>query len=112
MPAIPAIEKRQAPASNIEDLARMLNAFVSAVVDGVRPLLASPRARSVVQSGVAVAATATVINHKVNLGVARTPNGWAITDIDTNATVKRTAWDASTITLQASGACTVQLEVW
>ncbi len=112
MPALPAIEKRQAPEDTLESLAQVVNAFIGAVVDGIRPLLTNPRARSVVQSGVAVAATATVINHKVNLGAAKTPNGWAITDINANATVKRTAWDATTITLQASGACTVQLEVW
>jgi len=92
-------------------LVRVLTDLVGSIADAFAPLNANPRARSVVQS-IPIAATATVVNHKVNLGAAKHPNGWAIIDIDTNATVKRTAWDATTITLQASAACVVSLEVW
>lgn len=55
---------------------------------------------------IAVAATPTVIVHKLG----RQPQLWILCDQDTTTTIKRTAWDANTITLQAGAACTVS--VW
>lgn len=113
MPALAAFRKLL-PADDAElpELIRVFCDFVKAVDDAFLPLNVNPRARSVVQKSISVGATATVINHKVALGAAKTPNGWHVTDIDTNATIKRTAWDQTTITLTASAACVVQLEVW
>jgi len=53
-----------------------------------------------------------VVPHKLTLAPAVTPNGWAITDIDQNASVYRVAWDATTITIQSGSTCNVILEVW
>lgn len=57
---------------------------------------------------VAVATTATSIPHKLG----RQPLGWVLTDQDTAATVRRSAWDAKHLTLIASAACTVGLWVF
>jgi hypothetical protein len=112
MPALPAFRVVQPDDDGDPDMmVRVLRALVQSCADSLRPLLLSSRSSSVVQS-VSIGTGATVINHKVSLGAAKNPNGWAITDIDTNATVKRTAWDATTITLIASAACVAQLEVW
>lgn len=50
---------------------------------------------------------ATVINHGLN----RTPQLWIICDQDTLTTVKRTAWDNNSITLEAASACTISIWV-
>ena len=113
MPALPGFRKyRLSESPATDELTRVFGAAMQALEDVLRPLTNNPRASSVVQSNVAVLATATVINHKLALGAGKNPNGWLITDIDTNATVKRAAWDASTITLVASSPCVIQLEVW
>ncbi len=65
---------------------------------------------NVLTSQLVTAANPVAINH----GLGRTPVMWLITDQDTNTTVKRTAWDANTITLQADSAgsdCTISLYV-
>lgn len=58
--------------------------------------------------GAEVGTSATAINHLLG----RQPKGWAVVDIDTAATVHRTAWDSRTLTLVASSACTVSLWVY
>lgn len=47
----------------------------------------------------------------INHGLNRVPQVWVITDQDTLTTVKRTAWDLNTITLQSGSDCTVSLWV-
>lgn len=39
----------------------------------------------------------------------RTPRGWFLTDLDTNTTVWRTAWDSGKITLDCGADCAVRL---
>lgn len=56
---------------------------------------------------VSVGTSPTVINH----GLQRVPQAWVAVDQDTNTTVKRTAWDTNTITLQAGSACVIALWV-
>lgn len=58
--------------------------------------------------GVSVGTSATAIAHKLG----RQPRGWWVVDQDTAATVRRSAWDATTLTLIASSACTVSLWVY
>jgi len=113
MPGRPAF-KPQFLAANAEPntLALVFSSFVQAVAAAVAPLLANPRANSSVQTVALVAATPKVVPHKLTLAPAVTPNGWAITDIDQNASVYRVAWDATTITIQSGSTCNVQLEVW
>ena len=50
---------------------------------------------------------ATVINH----GLGRQPQIWVICDQNTNTTVWRTAWNSSSITLEAGSDCTISLWV-
>jgi hypothetical protein len=42
----------------------------------------------------------------------RLPRGWRIVDIDANQSVWRNAWTSSTITLEASGAVNIRVEVF
>jgi len=93
-------------------LARVFAAFVGAVVEVVAPLLANPRSSSTVQRVALVAGVPKVVTHKLSLGTAKVPNGWAITDIDVNGSVFRVAWDATTITIQSGSTCNITLEVW
>lgn len=58
-------------------------------------------------TAVSVAATPTTIAHKLG----RQPQVWVLCDQDTTTTIKRTAWDSNTITLQAGAACTVSIWV-
>jgi hypothetical protein len=48
---------------------------------------------------------------KVNTGLTKTPTVWTLGDITAAATVYRVAWDASSITLQASADCTIAIWV-
>jgi hypothetical protein len=106
---LPALKRiNVAAATDPGVLARQLMQFIQYLVTSVDPLLARPRAVSSVQSVDLIAATPKVISHRLG----QTPLGWLITDIDTNTTVRRNAWDDRTITLQAAANCTVQLEVW
>ncbi len=108
MPALPAIEKRQAPDDSLDSLAQVVNAFIGAVVDGIRPLLASPRARSVNTPQTLTGAADTVCNHK--LGVK--PQGWLFLRPNAAATVYEVSLTDTTITLHASATVTGFLEVW
>lgn len=56
---------------------------------------------------VSVGTAATSINHRLN----RVPQVWVICDQNTNTTIKRTAWNSNSITLQAGSACVINLWV-
>lgn len=58
-------------------------------------------------TGVSVSSSGTVISHKLG----RQPLLWVICDQDTNTTVKRTAWNSNTITLESAANCTISLWV-
>lgn len=49
-----------------------------------------------------------VIDHRLG----RQPQGWLIIDLNANATVYRSGWSDLTITLTASGPCTVSLYIF
>jgi hypothetical protein len=57
---------------------------------------------------VSLATGTNVIYHNLK----RIPSGWILTDRNGTATVYRSAWDSTTITLVASAALTVSLEVF
>src|SRR5690348_7176260 len=92
-------------------LARLILQLQDYLTTAVAPLLARTRAFSVSQSVDFVAATPKQINHGLPLSTGKTPSGWFVTDIDANTTIKRTAWDDKTITLQAANDCTATIEV-
>lgn len=50
----------------------------------------------------------TLVNH----GLGRQPIGWALADIDGAATVYRSAWDSSKLSLVSSAAVSAKLLVW
>lgn len=106
--------RRVAITSNVSatELTRIFLQFVDNLAASLEPLLANPRSQGSVQSVTLVAATSKVVNHMVTVPVGKTPNGWAVTDINAAATVRRADWDETTITLVASANCTIQLEVW
>ncbi len=54
-----------------------------------------------------LSASATSFNH----GLTRAPQVWVITDQNTTTTVKRTAWDENSITLQSGADCTISIWV-
>ncbi len=58
-------------------------------------------------TGISVGTSPTTISHKLG----RQPQLWLIADQNTLATVKRTAWNTNTITLQASSACVISIWV-
>ena len=68
----------------------------------------NPLLDGVLLNTVSVGTTATRIAHKL----ARQPLGWILTDQDTAATVRRSAWDKKHLTLIASAACKVSLWVF
>jgi len=94
------------------ELGRIVGQLVDNLMAALEPLLSNNRCLSTTQSVDLTAATPEVIDHKLTIGIGKTPNGWQIIDIDAAATVYRSAWDDKTITLVASANCTVQLEVF
>ena len=87
-------------------------AFVAAMRESLGPLLARPRAFSTVQTVEFLAAAPKIINHRLTLKPGKTPLGWLVSDVNAAVTIHRTAWDDSTVTLEASGDVTAQIEVW
>lgn len=59
-------------------------------------------------NGIALDTTPTVIGH----GLGRIPSAWQVVDRNAAQAVFRLSWTDATITLQASGPVTVNLEVW
>jgi hypothetical protein len=106
--------KRISVASSVkpQELARQLTQFLGYLTESLNPLLAKPRALSTVQDVTLVAATAKTVNHGLDLKTGQTPQGWLVTDITANTTVRRNSWDEKTITIQAAANCDVRLEVW
>jgi hypothetical protein len=86
---------------NIQNLANQLFA-------GQTPQPTGPFIGGSILSGLSVlAASAVAFNH----GLGRVPQVWTITDQGASAVVWRTAWDATTITLQSSADCTINIWV-
>lgn len=56
-------------------------------------------------TGIAVGTSPTAINH----GLGRQPQVWVLCDQNTATTVFRTAWNSSSIMLEAGTACVVSL---
>lgn len=58
------------------------------------------------------AATPLRLLHGLALPSGATPAGWIVVDTDAAATFHRTAWDADSITLTASGNCNAKVWVF
>lgn len=56
----------------------------------------------------ALASGPNIIDHRLG----RQPQGWIITDLNANVTLYRSEWSPTTLTLVASGPCTVSLYVY
>lgn len=93
-------------------LSRLILQLQSNVAELLERLTENPHSIRTVQSVTLVAATPKVVNHKLQLPTGKTPNGWLVSDINANTTVRRNAWDNKTITMQAANNCIIQLEVW
>jgi hypothetical protein len=75
----------------------------------INPVLASPTNNSSILEGVKLVSGVNVINHLLG----RPMQGWIITDINAAITVYRSApMNNLTLTLTASGAATVNIEVF
>lgn len=93
-------------------LARQLMQMIAGLREAVNRLLASPEALATYQEVELVAATEKQVGHKLDLREGQTPNGWLVTDIDANTTVRRNSWDHRIIAIQAANNCTITLKVW
>lgn len=72
-------------------------------------LLNNPSLQNTLLKGVVLASGANVINHRLG----RTPQGWRVADLNAAVTIYRSAaFNDKTLTLTASGAATINLEVF
>lgn len=96
--------------ASVDAVSRLLLQLQSNVGTVLDRLLRNPRHDYVTLSAQSLAGGVdTTLSHKLG----RVPQGWAITDITGNdATVRRVSWTGTTLTLRASAAVTVNLEVW
>jgi hypothetical protein len=62
----------------------------------------------VLLESVAIVTTGTAIDHTLG----RQPRGWKVVDVDAAATIYRSAWSETTLTLVPSADCTVSLWVF
>ena len=62
--------------------------------------------------GAPVTADLALGSNMVAHGLRKTPTGWIVIDRDSAATVYRTAWDKTHLTLQVSAAVTVKMWVF
>lgn len=75
----------------------------------INPLLANPSLQNLILKDIVLASGSNVINHKLG----RKMQGWRIVDRDSAATVYRSApLNDLTLTLTASAAVTISLEVF
>jgi hypothetical protein len=75
----------------------------------LNPILAKPLTSSQTLKGIVLAEGSNVILHKL----ARQMQGWYITDLNAAVTIYRSApFNSTTLTLTASGAATVNIEVF
>lgn len=86
-----------------------LDKALAALSAAIEPYLGKPYLRSTTLSRVSVGTSATPINHKLQ----QEPQGWMVTRVTgAGATLYESARDARQLTLIASAACVVDLEVW
>lgn len=84
-----------------------VNRFQQNVKNTLDPITKTPIIDGILITGIVLTTTATNVPHKLG----RQPLMWIIADQNTTTTVKRTAWDATTITLISGATCTVNLWV-
>lgn len=93
----------------IQSADREINDVQSAIGDTLRAVVAHEQLTGARIQSVAVPSTGIAVSH----GLGRVPMGWQVTDLLDHGTVRRTAWDARTITLESnSGTVRVDVFVW
>lgn len=85
---------------------------VTALQDNVT-LVLNQVTKKVVIDGVQLTAISLATgSNRINHTLGRQPLGWIVTDINAAVVPYRTAWDANTITLVATGSVTVNLWIY
>jgi hypothetical protein len=91
--------------TNILPLSLMQNTWAAQL----NPVLSNPTTNPGILTGIILVSGVNVINHKLG----RLMQGWKVTDINAAITLYRSApFNSSTLTLTASGAATINLEVF
>jgi hypothetical protein len=72
----------------------------------------NPIARVALLGGQTITVTLSAGTNKIQHKLGVTPSGWFVTDTTSAVTIYRTAWDQNFLTLNASGACTVDMWVY
>ncbi len=93
------------PPKRIQSPDRVLNDVQDGIIEFARKVARFAPIDSVRVVQVVLAASETPVAH----GLARRPEGWIVSDIDTDATVRRVSWDERHVTLRASASCVVDL---
>ena len=93
----------------VQSTNREINDVQDAVAETLRRIVHNDQLSGQRVATVSVTSTGTEISH----GLGRTPIGWYVTDILDHGTVRRTAWDSRTITLESnSGTIRCDVFVW
>lgn len=93
----------------VQSANREVNDVQSATGDTLRAIVAHEQLTGAHIQSVSVPSTGVTVSH----GLGRVPLGWYVTDLLDHGTVKRTAWDSRTITLESnSGTVRIGLFVW
>jgi hypothetical protein len=103
-----AISKRAFVRSQLAEVDLAVARVQEAARDSLQRVIDGGLLKGRLIESVAVDAGGVSIAH----GLGRRPLGWIVADINTNAFVHRTAWDARTITLAGSKAATISVWVY
>jgi hypothetical protein len=85
---------------------------VTALQDNVTLVLNQVTKKVVIDGVQLTAISLTTGSNRINHTLGRQPLGWIVTDINAAVVPYRTAWDANTITLVATGSVTVSIWVF
>lgn len=85
---------------------------VTALQDNVTLVLNQVTKKVVIDGVQLTAISLTTGSNRINHTLGRQPLGWIVTDINAAVVPYRTAWDANTITLVATGSVTIDLWVY
>lgn len=85
---------------------------VTALQDNVTLVLNQVTKKVVIDGVQLTAISLTTGSNRINHTLGRQPLGWIVTDINAAVVPYRTAWDANTITLVATGSVTLDLWIY
>lgn len=85
------------------------NRFQNNIIKSLQPITSNPLVQGIILQDIQLVAGSNTVNHKLN----RVMQGWSIVDIQAAATIYRTeAFNATSLTLNVSASCTVNLYVF